>query len=144
MKLEKFNHYGKFLYFDPDIGTCLEQSSSSAQDKLVGIGVILNNSCVAMVVKDGRAFLNLGNVQFDLQDPLLKLSYEHQENGTTIFSATNSVSTARIIYDSWWKSGDPGVAALGTSDDESEDICAYIKFMTSTESRCHHIISKYS
>lgn len=143
MWLERFNHYGKFIEFDPNQMAWREASSTEGA-KAVGVGDLLGDAVVAMVCLGGEPYLYIGGDRFSLQDPELRLTYEHKDNGTTTFSAADASHSATITYNSWWIGSGVGVAAFGSSSDEDEDVCAYIEFMMGAEMRRKHMIKKYA
>ena len=143
MWLERFNHYGKFIDFDPNQMTWREASSIEGA-KTVGVGDLLGDAVVAIVCLGGALYVYIGRDRISLQDPALRLTYEHKDNGTTMFSAADASHSATITYDSWWVGSGAGVAAFGSSSDEDEDVCAYIEFMVATEARRKHLLAKYA
>ncbi|MGN6649410.1 hypothetical protein [Trinickia sp.] len=144
MWLEKFNHYGTFIDFDPNKISWLEASSPQNGAKAIGVCDLLGDTVVAMACLSGELYLFIGRERFSLQDPGVRLTYEHNENGTTTFSVSGSNHSAGITYRSWWIGAGAGVAAFGSSSDEDEDVCAYIRFMMSVETRRKHLVQKYA
>lgn len=144
MRLNYFNNFGKGIEFDPDTESAYEILLSSPAEITNGIGSMLDNVCVALVVKSGKLFLYVGKAEFDLSDNATTLQYEHLANGSTRFAAHGKEGSKEIIYKSWWLAQAPGVAGLGAGSDEDEDFCAYVVFMLESETRKNHLIQKYS
>lgn len=144
MKLDRFNCFGKFIDFDPNIPHWSESDGANDTSPPSGVGDLLAGTCVAVVPINGRLYLYVGQKKFDLGGEGLKLNYEHHEDGTTTFEVRDGALSAKLNYPSWWvQSGSP-VVGFGSSDDEDEDICAYISFMASNNLRSQHLIQKYS
>jgi hypothetical protein len=141
--LERFNHYGKFIDFDPNQMTWREASCTGGA-KAVGVGNLVRDAVVAMVYLGGVLYLYIGRDWISLQGPGLRLKYEHKGDGTTTFSAADANRSAAITYSSWWVGSGAGVAAFGVLSDEDEDVCAYIEFMMGTEARRKQVIAKYA
>lgn len=140
MKLEKFNHYNKYLILNSDSGNWLE--SESSERKVSGIGDYIENEIVALLAKERELFLLVGEQEFNVNDKSLTLMYEHNSNSTTRFSVINEHANVELNYISWWEK-EAGLAAYETGGDEEEDICAYIAFMLASEQRRQHLLSKF-
>ena len=141
--LERFNHFGKVIEFDPASGLCREINVTNTK-RISGIGDLLGDSCVALVGNGNGLDLYLGQNAFGIEDPSIELHYEHMDDGTTVFSVRDTVKAAQVRYPSWWTVSSPGGVAFGTSNDEDEDICAYIIYMLKADTRKAHLIKKYA
>lgn len=144
MQLEKFNHNGKFIEFNPAENLWNEIAQPNGDMAIQGVGDMLDGSHVALVGKSGGLTLYVNKMEFHLDDPSLKMQYEHKKEGTTTFLVIDRTKNVQIEYKSWWLSSPPGVVALADTNDEDEDLCAYIIFMTKVATRKAHLINRYS
>ncbi|WP_199610819.1 hypothetical protein [Flocculibacter collagenilyticus] len=141
MILEKFNHINENILCDLGEVGYQEIKANSHNEKLRGIGAIIDNMLIAFAVVDEKLQLVIDGEVFDTEN--LSFEYAHNANSTTTFSVTGSEMKKSITYPSWWCHSPIPVVAFEADDDE-EDFCAYIILMMQSSKRIEQICKKYS
>ncbi|MBN1006546.1 hypothetical protein [Amphritea pacifica] len=147
MLLEKFNDYPKLI----NVGDELESSKYTYVDEVggevvTGVGDILEGELIYFYSSNGKLLLRYRNIETDLTEPDISLSFNQPEDGVSEFKVSNRKGIIfSLKYDAWWKSKPAGSpAGFGSSGDEDEDLLAYLTLMSQSENRLQHLIQKYS